>query len=95
MLQEFLLGKRLALNRAEINSDGNLHLILQAPMAEIVDLSLTDMLGRIVWSGEISCSANGNTEREFVLPAEIPSGALTLRVSSGGTVLSARLMIVK
>jgi hypothetical protein len=95
LLREFMLGKRLSLDRAEINSDGNLHLILRAPIAEMVDLSLTDVLGRTVWSREISCLSSGSTEREFALPPGTPSGALTLRVSAGGAVLSARLMIVK
>jgi hypothetical protein len=95
LLQEFMLGRMLVLDRAEINPDGNLHVVLSAPIAEAAQLSLTDMLGRTVWSGELSCTATGNTDHEFVLPAEIPSGALTLRVSAGGTVLSARLMVIR
>ena len=84
----------LILDRAEINSDGILRVILQSPVAEVVGLSLTDALGRIVWSREISCS-NGRNERELPLPAEIPSGAFTLRAVSGGTAISRKLMIVK
>jgi hypothetical protein len=93
LLRDALLGQPIAIDRAEIANDGNLHVVLQW-LAANVNLSLTDILGRTLWNGSINCTA-GITDRELALPQNLPSGPLLLRVMDGQHVRSKELMLVK
>jgi IgGFc binding protein len=93
LLRDALLGQPIAIDRAEIASDGNLHVVLQW-LAANVSLSLTDILGRTLWNGELNCTA-GINDRELALPQNLPTGPLLLRVMDGQHVRSRELMMVK
>ncbi|HZK75918.1 MAG TPA: hypothetical protein VFD13_03335, partial [Candidatus Kapabacteria bacterium] len=94
ILRSFMHGGRITIDEAEIDESGVLHVILHSAIASRVTLTLTDILGRVVWSADVQCGV-GQVEREFQLPAGLPSGTLTLRVESGRTVVSRQLSLVK
>jgi hypothetical protein len=89
-----LLGQPLVLDRAAITSDNTLHLVLQLPTPAIVNISLTDILGRTVWNGELNCTA-GTTDRELALPQNLPTGPLMLRAQDGQNIRSREVLLVK
>ncbi|HET6401008.1 MAG TPA: IgGFc-binding protein [Candidatus Kapabacteria bacterium] len=94
VLRSFMHGVRITIDRAEIDGAGVLHVVLHSAIASTVTLTLTDVLGRIVWSAEMQCGV-GVVEHEFTLPAGLPSGTLTLRAESGRSVVSKQLMFIK
>lgn len=94
ILRSFMHGVRITLDRAEIDGAGVLHVVLHSAVTSTVTLTLTDILGHVVWSADVACGV-GVVERDFTLPPGLSSGALTLRVESGQTVVSRRLMLVK
>lgn len=99
LLEGFLLGQPIVLDRAELLDDGNLHVVIQLPIAANVNLSLTDILGRTLWTGILNGTA-GTNDREFALPQNLPSGPVMLRASSttlkdGQNIRSKELMLVK
>ncbi len=99
VLRTALLGKSLVIDRAEISSDGSLDIVMLMPTAGNVTLSLFDMLGRPLWNSELSCAA-GSNDRELSLPANLPSGPLTLRASAigltcGQNIRSKQIILVK
>jgi hypothetical protein len=87
-------GVRITIDKAEIDGAGMLHVILHSAITTTVTLTLTDILGRIVWSMDITCGP-GLVDRKFQLPPGLPSGTLTLRVESGQSVISRQLSLVK
>ena len=94
ILRSFMHGTRITIDEAEIDPAGILHVVLHSAIASTVTLTLTDILGRVVWSAQVSCGV-GQIERQFMLPAGLPSGTLTLRVESGRSVVSRPLLLVK
>gem|GEM_PF-2306211 len=94
VLRSFMHGVRITIDKAEIDGAGMLHVILHSAITTTVTLTLTDILGRIVWSMDITCGP-GLVDRKFQLPPGLPSGTLTLRVASGQSVISRQLSLVK
>ena len=56
--------------------------MIETPIAANVNLSLTDILGRTLWSGNINCTV-GTTDQQLPLPANLPTGPLMLRMMDG------------
>ncbi len=93
VLRYFMQQGRITLKIARIES-GNLHVVIQSPSNADVTLTLTDVLGRIVWQGTLACG-DGTTTHDFPLPASLPSGQLTLSLTSERNVISRQLLLVK
>ncbi len=94
VLRSGLLRQPIAIDRAQITAYGDLELALELLVPSNISLSLTDILGRVVWSEAINGAAGSNGS-EFVLPQNIPNGPLMLRVSDGLTYRSRELLLVK
>ncbi len=99
LLREALLKQPITIDRAEILGDNTLHIVIETPIAANVNLSLTDILGRTLWSGNVNCTA-GTTDQQLALPENLPTGPLMLRASStmlvdGQNIRSRELMLVR
>jgi hypothetical protein len=94
ILRSVLQGKTLVIDRAEMAGDGMLHLTIQAPTAAVLSLSLTDILGRTLWSGTMNCAA-GTNDRELALPQSLPTGLLILRAQDGEQIRSKEVLWVR
>jgi hypothetical protein len=99
LLRTALLGQPIAIERAEITNEDNLHLVIRTPIGATLSISLTDILGRMLWSGTMNC-ASGTNDRDLALPQNLPTGPIMLRVATtapdgGQNIRSAELMLVR
>jgi IgGFc binding protein/Cohesin domain len=94
LLRNTMLDQPIAIDRVEIATDWNLHIVMQTPTASNISLSLTDILGRTLWNGELNCAA-GTTDRELALPQNLPTGPMMLRLMDGQHIQSRELLLVK
>ena len=94
LLREELLGQPIAIDRVEITTDIHLHITIEMPTASIVNLSLSDILGRTLWNGTLN-GIPGINDREFALPQNLSSGPLMLRMMDGQHIQSRELLLVR
>ncbi len=95
LMRAFMLGEPILIDAADIQN-GDLHLELRTGTSETVTLTLSDMLGRTIWEGQIAVGSTGGapTEQNVPLPP-LASGTYILRLSARGTVVSRTLPVIK